>query len=82
MRADVALLKNAIRTLATDERARKLRGHIAQDLHTNFLTPAAASKLRGRLGPPHLVTNGEVMTWNDGSVGPATVRLKILLANP
>ena len=48
--ADVALLKNAIRTRATDETARKLRSHIAQALHTNYLTPDAASKLRGRLG--------------------------------
>ena len=50
--AEVALLKNAIRTRATDDRERKLRGHIAQALYTNFLTPAAASKLRGRLGFP------------------------------
>ena len=47
---DVDFLKNAIRTRATDARARKLRGQIAQALHKNFLTPAAASKLRGRLG--------------------------------
>ena len=48
--AEVTLLKNAIRTRATDERARKLSSHIAQALHTNYLTPAAGSKLRGRLG--------------------------------
>ena len=48
--AEVTLLKNAVRTHSTDERARKLRDHIAQALQTNHLTPAAASKLRGRLG--------------------------------
>ena len=48
--ADVALLKNAIRTRATDERARKLRSHVAQALRANYLTPAAASKIRGRIG--------------------------------
>ena len=50
--ADVALLKNAIRTRATDERARALRDHVAQALRTNCLTPDAASKLIGRLGFP------------------------------
>ena len=47
---EVTLLKNAIRTRATDERARKLRSLIAQALRDNYLTPSAASKLRGRLG--------------------------------
>ena len=48
--AGVTLLKNAVRTRATDERAVKLRGHIAQALQSNYLTPASASKLRGRTG--------------------------------
>ena len=48
--SEVTLLKNAVRTRATDERAHKLRGHIAHALQTNHLTPAAASILRGRLG--------------------------------
>ena len=48
--ADVAMLKNAIRTCATSERARKLRDHIAQALQTNCLTPTASSKIWGRLG--------------------------------
>ena len=48
--AEVALLKHALRTRETDEGARKLRIHVAQALHTNYLTPDAASKLRGRLG--------------------------------
>ena len=48
--AGVTLLKNAVRTRATEERAGKLRGHIAQELHANCMTPASASKMRGRLG--------------------------------
>ena len=48
--ADVAVLQNAIRTRAADERASKLRDQISQALHTDFLTPDAARKLRGRLG--------------------------------
>ena len=48
--AEVTLLKNAVRARATDERAGKLRGRGAQALQSNYMTPADASKLRGRLG--------------------------------
>ena len=48
--AEVSLLLDSIRTRATDERARKLRDIISQVLLYGFLTPAGASKLRGRLG--------------------------------
>ena len=61
------MLKNAIRTRPTDERARKLRDRIAQALHTNFLTPDAASKLRGRIGPPTSLLMGKLCR---GMMGP------------
>ena len=48
--AEVSLLLDSIRTCATDERAQKLRDVISQVLLDGFLTPAGASKLRGRLG--------------------------------
>ena len=48
--AEVTLFDYSIRTRATDERAIKLRGIIAEILENGFLTPSGASKLRGRLG--------------------------------
>ena len=48
--AVVSLSSTAICARASDQRITKLRGHIAQALQLNNLTPAAASKLRGRLG--------------------------------
>ena len=48
--ADVTLLKNAVRTSATRERAREIQDRIAIILKTNRLTTAAANRLRGRLG--------------------------------
>ena len=46
----MSLLRDAIRDSAGRSRILKLRSHIAQALHLDFLTPDAASKLRGRLG--------------------------------
>ena len=46
----VPLHRDAIRSSAGRSRILKLRIHIAQALHLDCLTPAAASKLRGRLG--------------------------------
>ena len=48
--AEVTLLKQAIRTSATTERAQKLWDEIAGILRTSSLSPAGASKLRGGLG--------------------------------
>ena len=47
--AEVTLLEQAIRTSATTERTQKLRNEIVAIMNTNVLTPAGASKLRGRL---------------------------------
>ena len=44
------IAEDALRPRVTDERAQKLRSHVAQALQMNYLTPAAASKLRSRLG--------------------------------
>ena len=48
--AQVALGTSSVRAAARPERIDKIRGHIAQALQTNSLTPAAASELRGELG--------------------------------
>ena len=48
--AEVTLMKQAIRTSATTERAQKLWDEIAGILRTSSLSPAGASKLRGGLG--------------------------------
>ena len=66
--ANVTLLKNAIRTRATDERSPKLRGRIHQCLRANSLTPAASSMLRERLGVYTSVPRGV----GRGKMGPAT----------
>ena len=47
--SDVTLLEQEVRTSTTAGRAQKLRGEIAAILETSALTPAGASKLRGRL---------------------------------
>ena len=48
--AEVTLLKQAIQTNETVERSHKLRSEIAEIIRINLLSPAGASKLRGRLG--------------------------------
>ena len=48
--AEVYLLCDAIRAQAITQRVRKIKGHIDHALQLNFLTRAAARKLRGRLG--------------------------------
>ena len=52
--------ENAIRTRATDERALELRGHIAQAVRANGLTPDTARKLRWRLGFPNSLLMGKL----------------------
>ena len=47
---EVTLLKQAAQTSATLGRPRKLRSEIIEILQNNLLSPAGASKLRGRLG--------------------------------
>ena len=48
--AQVSIGKFSFEAAATPERVEKIRGHIAQALQTDALTPAASSKLRGELG--------------------------------
>ena len=52
-------------------RVATLRGHIAQALRTNFLTPAAASKLRGKLGFYNALLAGKI---GRGMMGPLIAR--------
>ena len=47
---EVTLLKQAIRTSATSERARKLRGETTGVLRTGSMAPSGVGKLRGVLG--------------------------------
>ena len=78
--ANVTLLKNAIRTRATDERSPKLRGRIHQCLRANSLTPAASSMLRERLGVYTSVPRGGG-SWKDGPGDPTPVQLEGTLLN-
>ena len=48
--AEAPLLRDAIRAQASTKMVLKIKGRIAQALQLYFLTRAAASKLRGRLG--------------------------------
>ena len=48
--AEVTLLKQATQKNATAGRSHKLRSEITEILRINLLSPAGASKLRGRLG--------------------------------
>ena len=45
--AEVSLACDATRAQASTQRVLKIKGHIAQALHINFLTPSSASKLWG-----------------------------------
>ena len=48
--AEISLSRDAIRAQASTQRVLKIKGRIAHALRLNFLTPAAARKLRGKLG--------------------------------
>ena len=56
---------------ARPDRISKICGHIAQALQTNCLTPAAASKLRGRLGFYISLISGKL---GRGMMGPSIAR--------
>ena len=70
--AEVSLLHDAIRAQAGRQRGvLKLRIHIAQALQLNCLTPAAASKMRDRLGSPTSLLMGKP---GRGMMGPLVAR--------
>ena len=48
--AEVSPSRDEIRDQAGTQRVLKIKGHIAQALHLDGLTPASAIKLRGELG--------------------------------
>ena len=64
--AEVSLSIDAIRAQACTKRVLKIKGHISQALQLNFLTPAASSKIRGKLGFLRPPLNGETRTGHDG----------------
>ena len=78
---EVALLGKAIRTRSTDERAQKLRCAISEILSSNCLTPAGASKLRGKLSFFTSLLMGRFGQRNDGPVDPAPIWDKRVIFN-
>ena len=69
--AEVSLLANAIRTRSSDGRARKLKCSISKILESNYLSPAGASKLRGKLGFSTSLLMGRL---GRGMMGPSARR--------